>query len=68
MFHLNVKPSPPPSVGRDTPAQAVDSSAIIATPGCAVCTTAFSSCRNDTASRSSLPPKRFGTHSPASRE
>ncbi len=31
-------------------------------------TTAFSSWRNDTASRSSRPPKRFGSHSPGSRE
>ena len=36
--------------------------------GCAACTTAFSSCRNDTASRSSRPPKRFGSHSPGARE
>ena len=35
MFHLNVNPSPPIEVGRETPGQAVDSSAITATPGLA---------------------------------
>ena len=33
MFHLSEKPSPPMYVGRETPAQAVDSSAIVSTPG-----------------------------------
>ena len=33
MFHLNPKPSPPRCTGRDTPGQAVDSSAIIMIPG-----------------------------------
>ena len=33
MFHLKPKPSPPRCVGRVTPGQAVDSSAIVTTPG-----------------------------------
>ena len=68
MFHLKPKPSPPVSVGRVTPGQAVDSSAAISTPGTAPCETAFSSCRNAIASRSSRPPYAFGIHSPALRE
>jgi len=56
MFHLNVKPRPPLSVERVTPGQAVDSSAVIETPGCVAWTTAFSSWRKPTASRSSRPP------------
>ena len=33
MFHLKPNPSPPRCTGRDTPGQAVDSSAIIMIPG-----------------------------------
>src|ERR1044071_5355588 len=33
MFHLSEKPRPPTYVGRETPVQAVDSSAIVRTPG-----------------------------------
>ena len=33
MFHLKPKPRPPWSVGRETPGQAVDSSAIVTAPG-----------------------------------
>ena len=68
MFHLSPKPSPPLSTGRETPGQAVDSSAAISTPGWRAWATVFSSFRNAIASRSSLPPCSFGTHSPGFRE
>ena len=68
MFHLKPKPSPPRYVGRETPGQAVDSSAAEITPGSRPWMTSLNSFRNSTASRSSLPPYSFGTHSPSSRE
>ncbi len=68
MFHFRPKPSPPLSVGRVTPSQAVDSSAIVTTPGARRYTVAFISWRNATASRFSRPPNTFGTHCPGSRE
>ena len=68
MFHLKPKPSPPRYVGRETPGQAVDSSAAEITPGSRPWTTSLYSLRNATASRFSLPPNWFGTHSPSSRE
>ena len=37
MFHLNEKPNPPRYGGRVTCGQAVDSSAMVMTPGNSVC-------------------------------
>ena len=37
MFHLRLKPRPPRYVGRETLGQAVDSSAIVSTPGYCSC-------------------------------
>ena len=51
-----------------TPGQAVLSSATMMAPGQRACTAAFSSRRNETASRFSRPPCTFGTQFPASRE
>src|SRR5438552_18145882 len=68
MFHLKPKPSPPRYVGRETPGHAVDSSAELITPGSRPYSVSFISFRNETESRSSLPPNMFGTHSPALRE
>ena len=68
MFHLRLKPRPPMYGGRDTCGHAVDSSAIVRTPGHSVCTTSFMRCRNEIASRFSRPPYWFGTHSPGWRE
>ena len=68
MFHFRPKPSPPRCVGRVTPGHAVDSSAIIITPGTLRYAVALTSCRNDTASRFSRPPYLFGVHSPSLRE
>jgi hypothetical protein len=68
MFHFRPKPRPPLSVGRVTPSQAVDSSAIVTTPGALRYTVAFISWRKATASRSSRPPKTLGLHWPESRE
>ena len=68
MFHLKPKPRPPACVGRDTAGHAVDSSAIVMAPGWRPYTASFSLRRNAMASRFSLPPWRFGSHSPALRE
>ncbi|CAM5646532.1 hypothetical protein SAVIM40S_08195 [Streptomyces avidinii] len=68
MFHFSPKPSPPESVGRVTPVQAVDSSAIVTTPGQRRYTVAFISWRKPTASRFSRPPCSLGAHSPSLRE
>ncbi len=74
MFHFSPNPSPPKpsaptmSVGRVTPSQAVDSSAMVTTPGQRRYTVAFISWRNATAARSSRPPYMLGTHCPSSRE
>src|SRR4029453_14089651 len=68
MFHLNPKPSPPRSTGRDTLGQAVDSPATATPSGGPRQPTGLKSLRNRTASRSSLPPYSFGTHSPSLRE
>jgi hypothetical protein len=68
MFHLKPKPSPPRYVGRETPGQAVDSSADETIPASRPWSVSFSSLRKETDSRSSLPPNMFGTHSPAFRE
>src|SRR2546421_682745 len=65
---LRPPPTPPPSTGCETPGHAVDSSAIITTPGCCRYTVAVSSRRNETASRCSLPPCPLGVHCPSSRE
>ncbi len=67
-FHLQPKPRPPRYVGRETPGQAVDSSAAEITPAFRAYSVSFSSLRKATDSRSSLPPNGFGTHSPALRE
>ncbi|SKY64735.1 Uncharacterised protein [Mycobacteroides abscessus subsp. abscessus] len=56
IFHLRLNPSPPRSVMRVTPGQAVDSSATVTAPGKSLWTVALVSCRNCTASRFSLPP------------
>ena len=68
MFHLKPNPSPPSEAGRETPGQAVDSSAAMITPGACPWVTVLSSRRNAIASKSSLPPYWFGTHSPGARE
>ena len=68
MFHFWLNPRPPASAGRVTPPQAVDSSAMVSTPGTSRCTTVFSSWRKAIVSRFSRPPWRLGTHSPSSRE
>ena len=68
MFHFMPKPRPPRYVGRVTPGQDVDSSAIVRTPGTRLYTVAFISCRNATASRFSRPPYWLGSHSPSLRE
>ena len=68
MFHLKPKPSPPRWVGRVTPGQAVDSSAMVTMPGTRRYAVALTSCRNATASRFSRPPYWLGIHSPSSRE
>ena len=62
MFHFRLKPSPPMYGGRVTCGQAVDSSAMVSTPGHSVCTTSFMRCRNEMASRFSRPPYLLGTH------
>ena len=65
MFHLKPKPSPPRYVGRETPGHAVDSSAAVITPGSrAVHELVQLLAGTRSASRSSLPPNSFGTHSP----
>ena len=64
MFHLWVKPRPPAWTGRLTPSHAVDSSAMVSTPGWTRWTVVFISWRNDTASRFSLPPWTLGVHWP----
>ncbi len=56
MFHFSPNPSPPVSVGRVTPPHAVDSSAMVTTPGHRRYTVAFISWRNAIAARSSRPP------------
>ena len=61
------KPRPPRYVGRDTPVQAVDSSAIVSTPGYCKCTSSLNFLRKSMASRFSRPPKQFGSHSPSLR-
>ena len=68
MFHFIEKPSPPRFVGRVTPGHDVDSSAIVTMPGVILCTVAFISCRNWTASRFSRPPYWFGVQPPSGRE
>ncbi len=68
MFHFSPNPSPPLSVGRVTPSHAVDSSAMVTTPGQRRYTVAFISWRKATASRSSRPPNTLGSHCPESRE
>src|SRR5688572_11614680 len=67
MFHLNEKPTPPRCTGRDTPGKAVDSSAMVSTPGWLPCATVLNSRRNSSASRFSRPPYLLGSHSPALR-
>ena len=62
MFHLNVKPSPPVYVGRETCGQAVDSSAAVIVPGHVACVVSFERFKNAIASRFSLPPCWFGVH------
>ncbi len=52
MFHFIVKPRPPTLVFRVTPGHDVDSSATVTTPEWCLCTVAFISCRNATASSS----------------
>lgn len=56
MFHFIEKPRPPRFVGRVTPGQEVDSSAMVTMPGALLCAVAFISCRNWTASKFSRPP------------
>jgi len=56
IFHFIENPRPPSVVGRVTPGHEVDSSAMVTTPGNSLCTVAFISCRNCTASRFSRPP------------
>ena len=68
MFHLNPNPKPPDEVSRVTPDHAVDSSAIIMTPGCVRYEVEVASCKSATASRFSRPPCMFGNHWPSSRE
>ena len=62
------KPSPPMLVGRETNGQAVDSSAIIRTPGNSAWTRSLSRRKKAIASRFSRPPYSLGTHSPGLRE
>ncbi len=62
MFHFLPKPRPPASTGALTPENAVDSSAIMCTPGCTRYTVAFTSRRKSIASRLWLPPCTFGSH------
>ncbi|SKW56119.1 Uncharacterised protein [Mycobacteroides abscessus subsp. abscessus] len=68
IFHFMEKPRPPRLVARVTPGQEVDSSATVTIPGCSLCTVAFISCRNWTASRFSRPPWMFGVQPPSGRE
>ncbi len=67
MFHLNVKPSPPSPTGCVTPGHAVDSSAIMMTPGHSVFTAWFTARRNSIASRFSRPPNLLRSHCPGAR-
>jgi hypothetical protein len=67
MFHLWLKPRPPYSMGWVTFGQAVLSSAITIA-GCFLADQGVGLRRKSIASRFSRPPKRLGTHWPASRE
>ena len=67
MFHLRLKPRPPISAGRETMGQAVDSSAIISTPGSKPKAMALSRRKKSTASRFSRPPWILGVHWPGPR-
>ena len=64
MFHFMPKPRPPANTGRETDGHAVDSSAMVCVSGYSRPTAMLSCLRNSIASRSSLPPYAFGTHSP----
>ncbi|MND07213.1 hypothetical protein D3C83_290530 [compost metagenome] len=59
---MNVKPKPPPYVGRETCGHAVDSSATVIVPGHMPWVTSFKRFKNAMASRFSLPPYWFGDH------
>jgi hypothetical protein len=67
MFHFRLKPSPPAQVGRDTPGQAVDSSAIVSVPGKSWWTWMLNVRSRSIASRFSRPPNRFGSPTPTMR-
>ena len=56
MFHFMPKPMPPAKVGAVMPGHAVDSSAIIMTPGLFLYAVAVASLRKSMASRFSRPP------------
>lgn len=67
MSHLNTKPRPPTSGGRETSGKAVDSSAMVMAPGKELSTAEFILRRKSTAPRLMLPPSLLGVHSPCLR-